>query len=157
VTGITTTGGIAHDTIETLLGKKGRDVYFVTPDASVYEAIEMMSDRRVGALVVLDAGRLAGIVSERDYARKVVLQGRHSRETAVGEIMTRDVVTVTPEQTVDECMRLMTDRRIRHLPVLAGDRVVGVISIGDLVKWIISAQEATIHQLSSYIAGSYPG
>ncbi len=157
MTDIATAGGIAHDTLATLLGTKGREVFSVTPEASVYEAIEMMSNRRVGALLVISGGRLAGIVSERDYARKVVLQGKHSRETPVGEIMTTDVVTVSPEHTVDQCMRVMTDRRIRHLPVVAGDRVVGVISIGDLVKWIISAQEAAINHLHSYISGSYPG
>jgi CBS domain-containing protein len=145
------------DTIGALLRHKGQNVWSIAPDASVYEAIEMMSEKHVGALLVIAEGRLAGVISERDYARKVILQGRSSRETAVREIMTGEVVWVTPQHTVDECMRLMTTNRIRHLPVVIGEAVVGVITIGDLVNWIISAHEETIHQLHSYITGQYPG
>jgi CBS domain-containing protein len=116
----------------------------------------MMSEKQVGALVVLSEAKVTGIVSERDYARKVILQGKSSKQTLVRDIMSSPVVFVTPDTTVDECMRVMTDRRLRHLPVLEGERVAGMISIGDLVKWIISAHEQTIHDLHSYIAGTYP-
>ena len=145
------------DRIGSVLQHKGREIWFVAPGASVYEAIEMMSDKGVGALLVISDGKLAGIVSERDYARKVILRGRSSKETQVWEIMTSPVIFAAPEQTVDDCMRIMTDNRIRHLPVVRDEKVVGVLSIGDLVKWIISAHEATILQLHNYIAGVYPG
>src|SRR5262249_36978669 len=130
-----------------ILHHKGRAVWSISPDATVYDAIREMSDRHVGALVVLSAGKLAGIVTERDYARKVIRKGRQSRETHVSEIMTSPVLYVTPDQTVDECMRLMTDRRVRHLPVLEGDHVAGMLSIGDLVSWIIRSQGETIRHL----------
>lgn len=143
-------------TIGSLLGRKGREVWSIAPESTVYQAIVMMAEKGVGALLVLHEGQLAGIVSERDYTRKVILKGRSSKEERVEEIMTRDVVTASPETTVEEGMRLMTERHIRHLPILDSGAVVGVISIGDLVKWIISAQEETIQQLASYISGSYP-
>jgi CBS domain-containing protein len=145
------------DIIDSVLKLKGRQVLSVAPTATVYEAIEKMSDKGVGALVVMSEGRLTGIISERDYARKVILKDRSSKQTQVSEIMTSPVLTVSPKDTVEECMRIITENRIRHLPVMDRDRVVGIISIGDLVNWIITAHEETIGHLQSYIAGQYPG
>ncbi len=145
------------DTLSSLLRFKGRQVWSIAPTASVYEAIARMSEKSIGALLVLSEGLLAGIISERDYARKVILRDRSSKETRVCEIMTDRVITASPDNTVEECMRWMTEHRIRHLPVLDGDDVIGVVSIGDLVNWTISAQEATIGHLQGYIEGRYPG
>ena len=145
------------DSIRFILEHKGSAVWSLPPQAYVYEAIQRMSEKQVGALLVMGNNKLVGFISERDYARKVILQGRSSRETLVSEIMSSPVTTVSPAQTIDECMRLMTANRIRHLPVVEHGQVTGIVSIGDLVRWIISAQEETIHQLHSYIAGAYPG
>jgi CBS domain-containing protein len=145
-----------YDTVREVLQKKRRDVWSVSPDATVYEAIELMAEKRVGALLVLEQTKLVGIISERDYARKVILKGRSSKETPVREIMTTPVIFVEPQYSVDECMKIITEHRIRHLPVLDGEIVVGIVSIGDVVNWIISAQNHTIEQLQNYVTGRYP-
>ena len=142
------------DSIDLILKEKPTDIWSISPDQSVYEAIREMADKQVGALLVMSAGTLVGIVSERDYARRVILMGRSSKNTPVKEIMTSSVICVTPRHTLDECMALMTAHRIRHLPVMKGKELVGVLSIGDLVKWIISAQEDTIRHLEHYITGT---
>ena len=138
-------------TLKQLLQAKGNQIYAIAPDARVIDALKLMAEREVGALVVMESGRLAGIVSERDYARKVILHGKSSHDIQVRDIMTAKVITVHPGQTVEECMALMTGKRIRHLPVTDGERLIGVVSIGDLVKEVIAEQEATIKQLESYI------
>jgi CBS domain-containing protein len=144
------------DTVRAVLDHKGIGVCAVMPETPVYAALEIMADKDIGAVLVMEDADLCGIFSERDYARKVILQGKASRETTVGEIMTSPPVVATLDQSVDDCLRLMTDHRIRHLPVVSQEAVIGVLSIGDLVNWIIRRQEEEIHHLHHYISGSYP-
>lgn len=140
-------------TMKNLLDNKGRDVWSIAPDAVVFDAIKLMAERGIGALPVVDAGGLVGIVSERDYARKVILQGRSSKDTPVRDIMTRQVYCAAPDDDIEVAMALMTEKRIRHLPVLDGGRLVGMISIGDVVKTLLAEKDFVIRQLESYIAG----
>ncbi|PYL06927.1 MAG: histidine kinase [Verrucomicrobia bacterium] len=144
-------------TIRTILSHKSGDVFSISPEATVFEAIEMMDAKNVGALLVMEQERVVGIISERDYTRKVILRGKRSRETKVAEIMSTDVTVTHPREPVENCLRMMTDKHIRHLPVLDDDKVVGVISIGDLVKHVISCQSAAIAHLEHYIHGGYVG
>ena len=145
-----------NEAVKSILAQKSQTLWSISPETSVYEAMAIMSERHIGALVVLSAERLVGIITERDYARKVILKARQSRETEVREIMTTPVLFVTPEQTIGQCMYVMSSRQIRYLPVLEADRVIGIVSIGDLVNRIISAQGDTIRHLHNYITGSYP-
>ena len=145
-----------NESVRDLLAVKGNDVCSISPDDTVFEAITAMSERRIGSLVVLSDQRPVGIITERDYARKVILMGRHSKESRVREVMSSPVLCITPDHSIGQCMYLMTSRRIRHVPVVDGERVVGLVSIGDLINWIITAQKETIRHLTNYIAGSYP-
>jgi len=140
-------------TVRDILKHKGSDVFSVRPDDTVFDSLQLMADKGIGALLVMDGDKLVGIVTERDYARKVILEGKSSRTSSVDEVMTRKVLCASPERTVDECMALMTDKRARHLPVLEHKQVVGVISIGDLVKAMINEQQVLIDQLQHYISG----
>ena len=143
-------------TIEAILNQKTGEVWSIAPDATVYEAVSLMAEKNVGALLVVEDGRLVGIVSERDYTRKVMLRGKRSRETQVREIMSTELTTVPPRESVDDCLRFMTEKRVRHLPVVNGNgEIRGVISIGDLVKHVISVQSAALDQLERYISGGY--
>jgi CBS domain-containing protein len=143
-------------TVGAVLKHKGTNLWFIAPDQTVYEAIEKMAAKGVGALLVMSEGKLLGIISERDYARKVILKGRSSRDTLIKEIMTAPVISVPPSQTVDECMAIITANRIRHLPIVENQKVLGIVSIGDLVKWALSAHEETIEHLENYISAKYP-
>lgn len=142
-------------TLSDILNLKGTNVWTIAPDATVFDAIEKMAEKNIGALLVTEGAHLVGIISERDYTRKVALKGKFSKQTAVREILSGKVISATPQHTVEECMRLMTEHRIRHLPVLNSGTIVGLVSIGDLVNWIITAQQSTIEQLQTYISG-YP-
>jgi CBS domain-containing protein len=144
-------------TVVVVLREKNSGISSIEPTATVYQAIEMMAGRNIGALPVLERGKLVGMISERDYTRKVVLKGRSSKETPVGEIMTRNPVVVSPDDSVGDCMEIMTTERVRHLPVVEDGELVGILSIGDLVKWIMSAQTATIDQLTKYVFGEHGG
>lgn len=146
---------IPTGTISEILSLKGTQVWTVSPDTMVFDAIQLMADKNIGALLVTEHDRVIGVMSERDYTRKIALKGKSSKQTPVREIISGKVVSADPSHTVEDCMRLMTDHRVRHLPVLAGDEILGIVSIGDLVNWIISAQNTTIHQLQTYITG-YP-
>jgi CBS domain-containing protein len=139
--------------ISTLLHHKSAVLWSIAPEATVFEAIKLMTEKNIGSLLVTSGGKLAGVFTERDYTRKVALQGKSSKETHVREIISNQIVSVTPHHSIEDCMKLMTEKRVRHLPVLDGEKVVGIISIGDLVNWIISAQNAAIAQMEQYIAG----
>jgi CBS domain-containing protein len=140
--------------IRDLLRYKSGDVWTIVPDATVYEALELMAQKNVGALPVVAEGQLVGIFSERDYARKCILMGRHSRETRVSELMSSPVVAIDPSYTVEQCLAMMTEKQFRHLPVLEGGQLTGIVSIGDIGKWVISEQRSTIHDLEGYINGN---
>jgi CBS domain-containing protein len=144
-------------TISAILRAKGGKVYSVTPETTVFDAIQLMADRNVGALLVMQGDELLGIISERDYTRKIALKGKQSKQTPVSEIMFTPVISATEESSVEECMRLMTEHRIRHLPILEMGRVVGIVSIGDLINWIIQTQREALNSLEDYISGKYPG
>ena len=146
-----------YGTISAILRHKGSDIWSIPATAKVFDAIKLMAEKNVGALLVTEDSKVIGIFSERDYARKVAVLGKSSRTLKVEEIISKELITVTPRHTVEECMRLMSRHRIRHLPVVDGDRLEGIVSIGDLVNFIISAQTETIIQLESYITGQYPG
>jgi len=140
-----------------ILERKERRLWTIAPGATVFDAISLMAEKNIGALPVMEGERLVGMISERDYTRKVILQGRVSRETAVADIMSRDVVTVTPEVSIEDCMEILTKSRVRHLPVRDGEKVLGIVSIGDLVNWIIVAQSTKIGDLERFVTGAYPG
>jgi CBS domain-containing protein len=139
--------------VKDILQEKGTQVYAISPDAKVYEALQLMADKNVGALMVMEGDRVVGLISERDYARKIVLKGKFSKDVPVHEIMTADIVRIGPDRDVENCMELMTDKRVRHLPVFENDRLMGIISIGDIVKAIIEHKEEIIAQLEGYIKG----
>ena len=143
--------------IGAILGQKTGEIFSISPDQTVFEAIELLDQKNVGALLVMQGDQLVGMFSERDYTRKVVLHGKRSRETKVSEIMSTDVKLTHPQEGVETCLRLMTDKRIRHLPVMEGEKVIGIISIGDLVKFVIASQSAAIAHLENYISGGYSG
>ena len=146
---------ITTATIDSILKQKAAGLWAVTPETTVYDAISLMSEKNIGAVLVKSDDKLVGVLTERDYTRKVALKGKSSKDTLVREIISTPVITATPSHTVEDCMRMMTENRIRHLPVLAGQELIGVVSIGDLVNWVISAQSVAIKQMENYIAGNY--
>ena len=141
--------------VEKVLRAKGREAWHIAPQATVYEALQLMSEKEIGSILVLEEGEVVGIFTERDYARKLILKGKFSKDTAVRELMTQDVLYVEPQNTIEDCMVLMTKNRVRHLPVMDNGKLAGIVSLGDMVKHIISEQESTIAQLEKYITGSY--
>jgi len=143
--------------ISALLHHKGTALWSIAPEATVFEAIKLMADRNIGSLLVMSGDKLMGLFTERDYTRKIALQGKTSKATKVREILSSQVISATPDHTIEECMKLMTENRVRHLPVLEDGKVIGLVSIGDLVNWTISAQDAAIDQMQQYIAGGVPG
>jgi CBS domain-containing protein len=143
-------------TVNSILARKGSAIWSIAPDATVFEAIQLMADKNVGALPVVQNDQLVGIISERDYTRKVILQGKSSKETPVRDIMTQRLVTADPDDRVTECMQRITENRVRHLPVLEGNKMVGILSIGDLLAWLIAAQGNTIDNLERYVTGDFP-
>ena len=143
-------------TVSALLHHKSSELWSVAPEATVFEAIKLMADKNIGALLVMSAGKLVGMFTERDYTRKIALQGKTSKDTRVREVVSREVISVGVNHSVEECMKLMTEHRVRHLPVVEADKVIGLVSIGDLVNWIISTQSAQIDQMAQYISGGYP-
>jgi len=146
-----------HGTVRDILQNKGGEVWTTTPEATVYDAIGLMGEKNIGALVAVDGDEVIGVLSERDYSRKVVLQNRTSRDTLVGDILSRPAITVSCGDSIETCMQLMTCRRIRHLPVVDNGALVGLVSMGDLVNWVMQSQRHTIQQLHGYISGEYPG
>ncbi|PKN18929.1 MAG: histidine kinase [Deltaproteobacteria bacterium HGW-Deltaproteobacteria-6] len=142
-------------TVRDLLSRKGSETFSIQPDKTIYEALQMMAAHNVGALLVIKSKKLLGIISERDYARKLVLKGKNSRDTLVRDVMVRQLTSVTPDVKVEDCMKFMTDQHIRHLPVLENDKLAGIISIGDVVKGMIDQQKTTINHLERYISGGY--
>ena len=144
-------------TVDAVLHQKTAQIWSVPPEATVFDAITLMADKNIGALLVMKNDRLVGVFSERDYTRKIALKGRSSKQTAVGDVISTPVFSVPPGSTVEECMRVMTEHRIRHLPVMDGEKLLGVVSIGDLVNWTISAQHEALNQMADYISGKYPG
>ncbi len=143
-------------TVSALLHHKGSELWSIAPEATVFEAIKLMADKNIGALLVLSGDKLVGMFTERDYTRKIALQGKTSKDTRVREVLSRDIISVGRNHSIEECMKLMTEHRVRHLPVVEADQVVGLVSIGDLVNWIISTQSAQIDQMAQYISGGYP-
>jgi CBS domain-containing protein len=142
-------------TVGNILTLKSRDIWSIAPDSSVFEALEMMAEKNISGLLILENDNLVGIFTERDYARKLILKGKFSKDTKVSDLMTKNILYVEPSNTLEDCMKLMTGKRVRHLPVLENGRLIGILTIGDLVKLIISEQQTTIHQLENYISGGY--
>lgn len=144
-------------TVDAILSHKNSHLWSIAPEATVFDAIQMMADKNIGALLVMKGGRLVGVFSERDYTRKIALKGKSSKDTPVQEVVSTPIISVPPGATVEECMRTMTEHRVRHLPVMDGEKLLGLVSIGDLVNWTISAQHEAINQMTDYISGKYPG